>query len=627
MKVYSIFHLNLMFSSIPESERGQVIQKCYWPLLELCKKNFKIGIELTGLTLEIINDLDKNWIKEFKRLLNLNKVELIGSGYSQLIGPLVPSVVNRWNQRLGIIVYKKILNKAPKIALVNEMAYSSGIIEHYKNSGYETLIMEYNNCIKYNPSWKLKPSEIINQQNQSIKIIWADSISFQQFQRFAHGELSYENYKDFLIKYSKNYINTFPVYTSDAEVFNYRPGRFKNESVLKNNHEWKSIEKLYSKLKSDLKWDFILPSKVSDCIENKFVSGLETVEQPIIVKKQSKYNINRWALSGRDDLMLNTYCHNILNQIIDSNNELKWKQLCFYWSSDFRTHITNERWNSLILEINKNYNFKLFNKFKISHTKNEEPRIKTINNGTISLDIDSKKGCSLKSLTFFTKYKKPVIGTIQHGFFKDIEYAFDWFSGNGLIDRLGFSKITDLGKASINVKNNEILTELKDRGVTFNSSIILKNDNLILSKQIKLESKKNELIRPYHFTFIPNSWDKKSLYYATHNGGSELEIFNLKTSFNHSKNLSYQISSVNGLGNTNGLFIIGDKFKKVIFKTNLLKSALIPKVIFKNIDNSYLLRVIFSAQEIDDNFKPNDNEQIIDTEISISLELSSVCNE
>ena len=154
--------------------------------------------------------------------------------------------------------------------------------------------------------------------------------------------------------------------------------------------------------------------------------------------------------------------------------------------------------------------------------------------------------------------------------------------------------------------------------------MVLKNGNLLLSKRIKLESKKNELIRPYHFTFMPNSWDKKSLYYATHNGGSELEIFNLKTSFNHSENLSYQISSVNGLGNTNGLFIIGDKFKKVIFKTNLLKSALIPKVIFKNIDNSYLLRVIFSAQEIDDNFKPNDNEQIIDTEITLSLELSSV---
>ena len=44
-----------MFSSISNNKRLDVINNCYWPLLKLCEGNYKIGIELTGNTLEIIN--------------------------------------------------------------------------------------------------------------------------------------------------------------------------------------------------------------------------------------------------------------------------------------------------------------------------------------------------------------------------------------------------------------------------------------------------------------------------------------------------------------------------------------------------------------------------------------------
>ena len=38
-------------------------------------------------------------------------------------------------------------------------------------------------------------------------------------------------------------------------------------------------------------------------------------KNPIIVKKQSKYNINRWAVCGKDNLLLNTYCWRIFNYL------------------------------------------------------------------------------------------------------------------------------------------------------------------------------------------------------------------------------------------------------------------------------------------------------------------------
>ncbi len=57
---------------------------------------------------------------------------MIGSGYCQIIGPLVPYKVNEWNQRLGIETYEQILDCRPNIVLVNEMTYSSSLVDLYK---------------------------------------------------------------------------------------------------------------------------------------------------------------------------------------------------------------------------------------------------------------------------------------------------------------------------------------------------------------------------------------------------------------------------------------------------------------------------------------------------------------
>ena len=62
LNLFALFHLNLAFSSIEESDRGTVIERCYWPLLALAETNGPIGIELTGYTLEEIDARDAKWI-------------------------------------------------------------------------------------------------------------------------------------------------------------------------------------------------------------------------------------------------------------------------------------------------------------------------------------------------------------------------------------------------------------------------------------------------------------------------------------------------------------------------------------------------------------------------------------
>lgn len=616
-----------MFSSISFEKRLEVINNCYWPLLKLCEGNYKIGIELTGNTLEIIYNLDKNWVYKLKSLLKSNKVELIGSGYSQLIGPLVPSKVNDWNQKLGLEIYISLLDTIPTTALINEMSYSSGILEHYINHGYSNIIMEINNSLEIYKEWNLnRPNIVENQHGDSLNIIWADSIAFQKFQRYVSDEINYNGYIDYLNNYKSEYI---PFYTSDAEIFDFRPGRFKEENDLSESFlEWNKIDKLYKSLKL-LGHNYVFPKDVKFDGKEKTICKIESSQKPIVVKKQNKYNINRWALSGRDDLNLNTKCFQIFNKIKETSIKKHWKSLCFIWSSDFRTHITDDRWTNL-----ENYIEKLFNELNLSHydklkfnsdkfkTFKENERFITISRDNIKLELDTKKGNTIKYL-FSNKYNFPLLGKIEHGFFDEISYGFDYFSGHTIVERLGERKITDLSNSKIELcKNNQITSFINyshDSDNIINTKITISQDSLISEKQIILPQREKQIIYPYNFTFIPDSWHEKSLFFSTNNGGSKLETFYINESLNHAEKHSYLISSISGLGNTEGVLIIGDKDKFIEFKLDLTKSFLIPKISFKKINNSFLLRVTFSAQEIDETFRVNPTSQIINSKIQISI--------
>ena len=130
LNLFAVFHLNLAFSSIEESERATVIDRCYWPLLALAATHGPIGIEATGYTLEDIEARDPAWIRRFRDLIAEGKAELVGSGYTQLIGPLAPAKVVAANLRIGHEVYRKLLSIQPSLALVNEQAYSGGLVGH-----------------------------------------------------------------------------------------------------------------------------------------------------------------------------------------------------------------------------------------------------------------------------------------------------------------------------------------------------------------------------------------------------------------------------------------------------------------------------------------------------------------
>ncbi|MEZ4483734.1 MAG: hypothetical protein R2864_03780 [Syntrophotaleaceae bacterium] len=354
ISLFAIFHLNLAFSSIEEEQRAEVIQRCYWPLLRLIRsQRIPAGIEVSGYTLEAINAIDPDWMTELRELCNNGPAEFIGSGYTQLIGPLVPAEVNRANQRIGLQVYKQLLGFRPSLVLVNEQAYSAGMVGHYLQAGYRGLVMEWDNpaCFSSNwPSrWRFLPQVAVGTEGDELPVIWNNSILFQQFQRYVHGELELPEYLHMLGQQISGGSGVIPLYGNDVEIFDFRPGRFSTEAMIEHD-EWRRIQNLVTALAADSRFHFIAPSKVLDFMPADGAGNrlrLESAQAPIPVKKQEKYNITRWAVTGRNDLHVNSLCQRIYQRLltVEHVGDRDWKELCYLWSSDFRTHITSRRWS------------------------------------------------------------------------------------------------------------------------------------------------------------------------------------------------------------------------------------------------------------------------------------------
>src|ERR1700750_1093888 len=92
LHVFALFHLNLAFSSIEEEQRATVVRDCYRPLLALAQQ-YPIGIEATAYTLEAIGKCDPAWLGDLAALIRAGRIEFIGSGHAQAIGPLLPADV------------------------------------------------------------------------------------------------------------------------------------------------------------------------------------------------------------------------------------------------------------------------------------------------------------------------------------------------------------------------------------------------------------------------------------------------------------------------------------------------------------------------------------------------------
>ena len=629
LNLYAFFHLNLMFSSVEEGRRKQIIERCYWPLLQLARcYDLPLGIEAPACTLEFIQAIDPSWIVELRELIHHGPCEFIGSGYTQLIGPIVPARVNQANLQLGMESYEALLDIRPSIALVNEQAYSAGLVPHYLDAGFEALIMEWNNPFRSNPAWDPEwcyhPQRAVGVDCSSIQLIWNKSIAFQKFQRYAHSELDLPEFLTYLRSHCSSTPRCFPLYGSDAEIFDFRPGRFLTEASLQCG-EWERIKLLVEALQSDHSFRWIAPSAVCQNTQSTLANHelkLESVDQPIPVKKQGKYNILRWAVTGRHDLDINTRCHRLHQSLAasPSTNDEDWKELCFLWSSDFRTHITSSRWEryqSRLMAFEKKWPFdkrsflpsysKSHNRPTVPLTWSHEGRWLTASTEHLEVRFNCRRGLAIEYFMDKRLSSMPLFGTLHHGHFDDITWGADFYSGHLVFQTLGAHQITDLQyvepciqtEGDCLVISAKISTPLGPIHKTWNLNA--EKHTLVCSVQLDWPEAGPGRLRLVPFTLFSEIYNHDTLHVSAANGGDHHELFRLNDkSFDHGQAVSFLVSANQGLGLTDGFLRIGDTDKAIALHFNPAFAALVGQIQHQHIKNQWFTRLSLSARELDD---------------------------
>ncbi len=691
LRLYTVFHLNLAYSSIEEEQRHEVIRRCYWPLLHLVRnKKLPFGIEASGHTLEIIKTIDSGWVDELQRLTAAGICEFVGSGFSQIIGPLVPADVNLANLRLGNQVYERLLGFTPKIALVNEQAYSAGLVPIYLESGYQAIVMEWNNPARchpeWNQEWRFLPQLACGPEGATIPVIWGDAIAFQKFQRYVHGETALPEYVDYLQSHRGEGARAFPLYCNDIEIFDFRPGRYHTETALQAEEEWKRIDHLFEALVSDYSFPIIPPSKVLDLLEMPEAGNrlhLESPEQAIPVKKQGKYNVTRWAVTGRDDLGINTACWRIYQALKSRSpaDNSDWRELCLLWGSDFRTHITEKRWRA--------YRDKLaaFEKrintvpcpaipdtpaccpsgsggspdpyptvpvtsscrpsgsggspdpyptvpvtssccpsgsggkpdmwppdVSIEHNRD----YLTISTKGLGIRLNCRRGLALDRLWTRDAPDQWLCGTLGHGYYDDINWGADYYTGHLVFEAPGQPKVTDLSAV-----DPEIMIDESSGRVLINATVptplgpIRKQVGIYraqprvdLRYQMDWPRVPAGSLRLGHITMNPQAFQEDTLFFRTHNGGKEAETSRLdRRTVAHGESVSYLVSAQGGLGLTEGMIELGDASHMMRVLIANHRAALIGMVTYQQIGSSYFFRLAFSGREMDETGGVADREE------------------
>ncbi len=615
IKIYAVFHLNLAFSSIDLSAHADVISRCYWPLLDIIEQhNIPLGIEITAYTLECVQNVDPLWVDKLKQLLSENKCELLASGDSQIIGPLIPAELNTQNLLLGQKSYMALLACKPTVAYINEQAVSSGLLDIYLDCGFEAVVVEWDNPYSHNPDWAAerlcRPQRLLTASNRSIKVIWNNAIAFQKLQRYTHGELVLDDYLKYLDQAIKPTTQAFSIYGSDAEVFDYRPGRYKSESSQNpEKKEWARLNELFTKLKSSDKYHWCLPREtLSLCKETEALS-ISTPSHPISVKKQAKYNITRWGLSGRNDIYINTYCHSKLKNNRDrTTSDEDWKQLCRYWASDLRTHITSTRYSDLITQIGQHEVLPSESNAGDAFVLDYDTERKRLNISSkhVRLVLNVNRGLSIESLAFASQSFSPVSGTLPHGYFDHIRYSADFYSNHLVMERFRErDRVTDLSTALHKITdNNTITTRIQTPHGELLKWYQLKGESLECGFKFASDTRPEASLRLGYTTLLNCS---ERPWFACHNGGYTREHFDVADDVDHGAPVSSIVSASSALGATTGEFFLGNGDQGLRLEWDASSCAALPMVSSKKINDEYLNRFWFSLIEADETLKTGGN--------------------
>jgi len=246
--------------------------------------------------------------------------------------------------------------------------------------------------------------------------------------------------------------------------------------------------------------------------------------------------------------------------------------LCYLWSSDFRTHITEKRWKvykgrlaafekkvgaerflpELISIIESRKNDSLSDLPDDVHVARNEPYL-TVETDAIKIRLNCRPGLAIDALWFKDISTDWLCGTMHHGHYDDINWGADFYTGHLVLESPGYRKITDLEPVeSISVVYDPDSESLRvqgkirlDCGDLYKSIHIYRHKNqpfIDIDYQLDWSKPMARSLRLGYITINLEAFSQLNLFYAIHNGGHELEYFKMTEPVIHGDAVSFLVS-------------------------------------------------------------------------------------
>ncbi len=722
--LYSVFHANLDFSALPDRDVPKVLDRCYWPLLQLAgQTEIPIGLEMPARTLARLQREDPEWVKELRALSERSLVELVGSGEAQLIGPLAPVDVNRANLALGARRYGELLERVPTTWFVAEQTFAAGLPALYAEVGARALVMEWNNPASRRRELRAlrgRPARIGAGADGSLALLWNDCVLFQKLQRVAHGSLEARDYLAAIAHVGGGTDGaTVCAYGGDLEIFDYRPGHAEPPGAA-DAREMQRVVAILRALAADPRYRFSLPRDAAALADSAPRVELASAADPIPCKKQPRYNPTRWAVSGRDGLGMNRRCFAARRTLraaraleasgsaVAGNTpapDRDDERLVALWRSDLRTRATEEkvdafhaeegeeaaRWSARVSEsapaLPDGWDAVLHNASRESwpgepveidlvlppgrcpslrvvadpaaalpaHAAqveiedrhrdgtprrvtlvaaprlapgaslclrlDDDPRTRSgsapvavasecVRTETVDARFLPQRGGAIASLAFPDLGAEPLVGTIPHGLFDQIEYTPDFYSGHVVAHTEDGAKLTSLTPAECVAADGEgsLRARLSFRirapfGDWWTHYRVYRDRPRVdVIHDLDLREVRLRTLRLGTATWWPPAYERARLGYASVNGGAEVEPFALEPGLRVEQSLpvSPTVTARSCLGATEGWVSAGDDARGVALVGARHEAAVVPMVEFADVDDAFLLRIHHSAAETDE---------------------------
>ncbi len=521
------------------------------------------------------------------------------------------------NLRLGHAAYRDLLGVTPRIALVNEQAYSGGLVGAYLDAGYEALLVDWDNVANHHPDWnseyRYAPQRALGSDGRDIAILWTNTVAFQKLQRLAHQDISQDEYLTFVAGHRGGENRVYCLYASDAEIFGFRPGRYRTEEANQGDTEWRHIDSAFAGLTKLDGVRLVSPSQALSLPGGQTLR-LETADYPVPVKKQRKYNLTRWAVTGRDDIGINAACQRIYGALKKRKApDSDWRELCRLWASDFRTHITQTRWDRYCRDLavmEARCGTAPAAPLAVPHGDPLTDRFIDIATPAIRARLDRRRGLAIQNCGFAPDFV-PLVGGLPHGTFDDIALQADWYTGDCVFEAPGEPKVTDLewatarlaqGKAGAVIVSGEIATPMGPihKHMTFHAD----TPRIDFDLELDWRNWGRGALRLGHITLLPQAFDPKTLAYSTSNGGAPEKFALAGQAVEHGAPVSFLVSATCALGMTEGWLELSDGARTVRVEVDRETAPLVGLINHRMPGGKLFCQLMLSALELDDTRKP-----------------------